>query len=82
MPVADFGTYRSARLLMRLHGADAAAQATDVAQALLASGDPEGLRIWTRIGAAIEQLQQGAGARSPAAPMPQDDQRQLRSQGA
>ncbi len=57
MPVADFCTYRSAHLLIRAHGQDAAVQAANVAAALLASGDLEGQHIWNRILATIDRLQ-------------------------
>lgn len=57
MPAADFCTYRSAHLLIRAHGPNAAAQAASVAAALLASGDREGQHIWNRILTTIDRLQ-------------------------
>lgn len=57
MQIADFTTYRSAHLLIRAHGEDAATQAEQVANALLAAGDIEGQRIWRDICAIIDRLQ-------------------------
>ena len=57
MSVADFGTYRSARLLIRVHGEAAPLEVAKVVHALLSAGDVEGQRIWLGILAAVDQLQ-------------------------
>ena len=49
--------WRAANLLVKRHGADAAAAAAQRADELLAEGDTEGQRVWKRILAAVQELQ-------------------------
>ena len=48
--------YRSAGVLIREHGEDAALEAAKHADAMLEKGDLEGLAVWKRILAAIEEI--------------------------
>ncbi len=49
--------YRSANLLIKQYGEDAARRATGRADTLLEGGDMEGRRVWLRVIRAIEELQ-------------------------
>ncbi len=55
---SDLDIYRSAAVLVREHGEDAALEATQRADAMLEKGDLEGHAVWKRIGEAVEELQQ------------------------
>ena len=55
--IDDLDIYRSANLLIRRHGHDAAKEATKRVDAMLASGDLEGQRAWRRVLQAIDMLQ-------------------------
>ncbi len=50
--------YRSAILLIKRHGDDAAIEAAMHADELAEGGDMEGRAVWLRIGRAIEELRQ------------------------
>ena len=52
----EIDVWRSAQQFMKMHGADAAVVAAILADARLADGDLDGVRIWTRIVAAINEL--------------------------
>jgi hypothetical protein len=56
MPL-DIDIYRSANLLTREHGANAAIQAAMRADDMLARGDLDGMAVWKRIVLAIDELQ-------------------------
>ena len=53
---SDLDIYRSAHLLIKRHGDDAAIEAAMRADERLAAGDMEGEAVWLRIGKAIEEL--------------------------
>ncbi len=55
--ISDLDIYRSANVLIRDHGEDAAIEAAMRADAMLASGDLEGQAVWKRILRAVEELQ-------------------------
>lgn len=57
MPIADIDIYRSAKMLIDRHGADAAVHAAMRADKMLDAGDLDGAAVWRRIVAAIEDLQ-------------------------
>ena len=54
--IAEIDIWRSAKLLVDQHGADAAIRAAQQADELLAAGDIEGRIVWLRILAAVEEL--------------------------
>ena len=54
--VTDLDICRTAQLLVRQHGADAAIQAAIQHDALLEGGDLEGAAVWKRVVAAIDVL--------------------------
>jgi len=54
--VDDIDIYRTANVLVKLHGEDAPIQAAMKADALLEAGDIDGLAIWKRILAAVDEL--------------------------
>jgi hypothetical protein len=54
--VADIDIWRTARLLMQQRD-DPEFYAAQRADELLAAGDTEGCRVWTRIGLAIRNLE-------------------------
>ncbi len=54
---SDLDIYRSANLLVKHHGPDAAIHAAMRADAMLEAGDLDGLAIWKRILRAVEELQ-------------------------
>lgn len=56
--------WKSAKHVVEQHGEQATAFAEARAQALLAKGDDDGWMTWTRIGAAILELQ-GRSERDP-----------------
>lgn len=47
----EIDIYRSARVLVKQHGENAAAEARRMAEAV-----PEGRAVWERIGAAVDEL--------------------------
>ena len=55
--VDDIDIYRSANLLIKQHGKEAAVFAAMQADACLEAGDLEGKLTWIRVIAAIEELQ-------------------------
>ncbi len=65
MTVSDLDIYRSAKLLVKRHGAEAPIHATMHADAMLGRGDLGGRAVWLRIGRAVQELldtQSGDGA--------------------
>ncbi len=54
---SDLDIYRLAQVLIREHGADAALEAAQRADAMLAKGDMEGAAVWRRVLRAIEEMQ-------------------------
>ena len=56
MTVSDLDIYRSANLLVKQHGAEAAIEAALRADAMLDKGDLDGQRVWLRIRKAIDVL--------------------------
>ena len=53
---SELDIWRSAKLLVDQHGADAPIRAAQQADELLAAGDIEGRFVWLRILAAVEEL--------------------------
>ncbi len=53
----DLDIYRSANLLVKQHGEDAPIHAAMRADAMLETGDLDGLATWKRILKAVEELQ-------------------------
>ena len=53
---SDLDIYRSAQVLIREHGEDAALEAAKRADAMLEKGDLEGQAVWKRIVRAVEEL--------------------------
>ncbi len=54
---ADLDIYRSANVLIREYGEDAALDATTRAIAMLDKGDLDGYAVWKRILRAVEEIQ-------------------------
>jgi hypothetical protein len=54
--VEDIDIWRSAKILVDRHGADAPTVTERRASEIIAKGDVEGLAAWKRIGAAIKEL--------------------------
>lgn len=54
---SDLDVYRSAHLLIKEHGLDAAIYAAMRADQLLDNGDVDGHFVWVRIKKAIDELQ-------------------------
>lgn len=54
--VSDLDIYRSARLMIRQHGAGAGIEANNLVEHFTAQGDQAGANVWWRIGRAIEDL--------------------------
>ena len=52
----DLDIYRTANILIDLHGEDAPVQAAMAADAILDAGDVEGQAVWKRILAPVDQL--------------------------
>ncbi len=52
----DLDIYRTASVLIREHGKDAALEAAQRADAMLEKGDLDGERVWLRILKATEEL--------------------------
>jgi hypothetical protein len=57
----DIDIYRTANVLVELHGVDAPIQAAMKADALLEAGDIDGQAVWKRILAALDELLLGDG---------------------
>ncbi len=55
--IPDLDIYRSANVLIREHGEDAALGAAMRADAMLEKGDLEGQVVWKRIVRAVEEMQ-------------------------
>jgi hypothetical protein len=55
----DIDIYRTANVLVELHGEDAPIQAAMKADALLEAGDVEGQAVWKRILAAVDARRRG-----------------------
>jgi hypothetical protein len=53
----EIDIWRSAKLLMHQHGADADLYASARIDTMIASGDPNGETVWRRVLAAIKELQ-------------------------
>ncbi len=53
---SDLDIYRSANVLIREHGEDAALEAAMRADAMLEKGDLEGQAVWKRIVRAVEEI--------------------------
>ena len=54
---ADLDIYRTASVLIREHGEDAALEAAQRADAMLEKGDVEGKAVWLRVLHAVEEIQ-------------------------
>ena len=54
---SEIDIYRSAAVLVREHGEDAAQEAAQRADAMLERGDMEGAAVWRRVLRAVEELQ-------------------------
>ncbi len=54
--ISDLDIYRSANVLIRDHGEDAAIEAAMRADAMLEKGDLGGVAVWRRILRAVEEL--------------------------
>ncbi len=54
---SDLDIYRSANVVIREHGEDAALEAAMRADAMLEKGELEGLAVWKRILRAVEEVQ-------------------------
>ena len=55
--IAEIDIWRSANLMVRERGENAALEAAQRADAMLEQGDTEGCAVWKRILRAIEELQ-------------------------
>ena len=53
---SDLDIYRSASVLIREHGEDAALEAAQRADAMLEKGDMEGAAVWRLVLKAVEEL--------------------------
>ncbi len=54
---SDLDIYRTAQVLIREHGEDAALEAAQRADAMLETGDMEGAAVWRRVLKAVEEMQ-------------------------
>ncbi len=54
---SDLDIYRTANVLIREHGEDAALEAAERADAMLETGSLDGLRVWKRVLAAVKEIQ-------------------------
>jgi hypothetical protein len=54
---SDLDIYRTASVLIREHGEDAALEAAQRADAMLEKGCLDGLRVWKRVLAAVKEIQ-------------------------
>ena len=64
--IPDLDIYRSASLLVKRHGEDAPIHAAMRADAMLDTGDLDGLAVWKRILWVVEELQGMAPERGVA----------------
>jgi len=55
--IRDLDIYRSANVIIREHGEDAALEAAKHADAMLEKGDLEGQVVWKRIVRAVGEIQ-------------------------
>ncbi len=55
--IPDLDIYRTAKLFVDNHGAEASIHAAMQADAMLAKGDMDGAAVWRRIVKAVEELQ-------------------------
>ena len=55
--ISDLDIYRTASVLIREHGEDAAVEAAQRADSRLENGDLEGQAVWKRIILAVEDIQ-------------------------
>jgi hypothetical protein len=53
----DLDIYRTANVLIREHGDDAALEAAQQADAMLEKGSLDGQRVWKRVLAAVKEIQ-------------------------
>ncbi len=54
---SDLDVFRTAQVLIREHGDDAAIEAAQRADAMLERGDMEGAAVWRRVFKAVEEMQ-------------------------
>ncbi len=54
---SEIDIFRSANVLIREHGQDAALEAAQRADAMLERGDMKGAAVWRRVLKAVEELQ-------------------------
>ncbi len=54
---SDLDIFRSANVLIREHGKDAALEAAQRADAMLERGDMDGCTVWKRIVAAVGEIE-------------------------
>ncbi len=54
---SEIDIFRSANVLIREHGEDAALEAAQRADAMLERGDMEGCAVWKRVLKAVEEMQ-------------------------
>ncbi len=54
---SDLDVFRTANVLIREHGEDAALEAAQRTDAMLEKGDMEGAAVWRRVLAAVKELQ-------------------------
>ena len=57
MPVDEIDVWRSAHLIIKLHGDGAVAEAMRRSKRLAEAGATEGAAVWKRIASAIEEMQ-------------------------
>ena len=54
---SDLGIYRTANVLVKHYGEDAALEAAQHADAMLEKGSLDGQRVWKRVLAAVKEIQ-------------------------
>ena len=54
---SDLDIFRTANVLIREHGEDAAPEAAQRADAMLEKGSVDGQRVWKRVLAAVREIQ-------------------------
>ncbi len=54
---SDLDIYRTANVLVKRYGEDAALEAAQRADAMLEKGGLDGQRVWTRVLAAVKEIQ-------------------------
>ncbi len=55
--ISNLDIYRTANVLIREHGEDAALEAAQRADAMLEKGSVDGQRVWKRVLAAVMEIQ-------------------------